>query len=75
MKDLEYYSALPYRAGATPVVDERGDRHWRAWIEEIPGLEGIGESEEEALADLRERFVDYVCLRIDLGLDIPEPCA
>lgn len=73
MKDLEYYSGLPYRAVAAVLADEQGDRHWQACLEEIPGLRGVGDSEDDAVADLRERFIEYVRWRIGMGLDIPEP--
>jgi hypothetical protein len=73
MKDLDYYSGLPYRAIAAPATDEQGDRYWRAWLEEIPGMQGAGDSEDDALVDLRERFIEYIRWRIDMGLDIPEP--
>jgi hypothetical protein len=73
MKDLDYYSGLPYRAVAEPVLDEHGERLWRARLEEIPSLQGFGETEDEAVADLRERFIEYIGWRLDMGLDIPEP--
>ena len=73
MKDLGYYQALPYRAVVTEVADQEGDRLWRAALAEIPAVTGAGETEDEALEDLRDRFEEYVRWRLDHGLDIPEP--
>jgi predicted RNase H-like HicB family nuclease len=73
VKDLDYYSRLPYTLTVSEVVEADGERRWQARLAEIPTLSGHGQSEDEALADLRQNFADYVRWRLDMSLDIAEP--
>ncbi len=73
MKDLEYYSRLPYTFAVSELVEADGERLWQAQLAEIPTLSGHGQSEAEALADLRQSFEDYVRWRLDMSFDIAEP--
>ena len=73
VKDFDYYAGLPYHAVWEYVGTPDGDWYWQVRLREIPAVVGMGSGEDEALAELRERFGEYVRFRIDEGLDIPEP--
>ncbi len=75
MKDFDYYEDLPYHAVWEHVATADGDWYWQVHLREIPAVAGMGTSEEDALADLRERFEEYVRFHLDEGLEIPEPGA
>ena len=65
-KTAHYYRRLPYTRRVEPLC-------YRAWIEELPSIEICGDSQEDALARLRDIFDDCIETMIEAGDDIPEP--
>lgn len=72
MKDLSYYRQQPYER----VLEFRfeGDERYLLYrLREIPAIAGDGVTKDEALANLRDAFDDYITWALEEGLRIPEP--
>lgn len=69
MRDLKYYSNLPYTEIIKP--DEDGD--FVAQVLEFPGCVTHGSTREEALARLQEVKDLWVQERLESGYTVPEP--
>ena len=42
---------------------------YAVWCDELPGCASQGDSEEEAIANIREAIVEYLAVREELSLD------
>jgi predicted RNase H-like HicB family nuclease len=70
VKDLEYYSGLPW----TYAVEYRKDKEeFRACIRELPEIAGVGRNEMEALGNLQDLFGCEIAERLRNNDPIPEP--
>lgn len=72
-KNKAYYLALPYTRRVRVEEGKRKRRYLVASIDELPGVEGEGETPEEAHYHLQLAFVDYLDAMIEWGDEIPEP--
>ena len=72
-KTLEDYKRLPYTLFAEPMRDSDGSNYWVAEYRELRGCKTDGGTEAEAIANVQELFDEYVSMRIETGLEIPEP--
>jgi predicted RNase H-like HicB family nuclease len=70
MRNIEKYLGLPYTKNVKFFKD---DELYVAWIQEIPACRAHGESEEEALRNLKDSFEDWLAFAIDESLPIPIP--
>ena len=73
MKDLAYYRRLPYTFRAEPVTEESGEFYWLARCDQIPEVDGAGDTEAEAYRWARLAFDDFVEAMLGWGHPIPEP--
>ena len=71
-KDIEYYTELPYTRIVEPINDESG-RYYFARILELDGCWCDGETEAEALAELRVVMRGWLEVKLQHGDKIPEP--
>ena len=71
-KTADYYRALPYTRRLRLERDEGGE-YFVAAIAELPGVEGSGSTDVEALAVLAEAFEDYLTAMLEWDAEIPEP--
>ena len=65
-KTAYYYRRLPYTRRVEPAT-------YRAWIEELPSIETVADSQEKALARLSVIFDGRIETMIEAGDHIPEP--
>jgi len=71
-KDSTYYSELVYPCAVAPFVD--GDfAGFRAFLIDIPAVESLGATPEEAVRDLEEVKAEWLAYAITKGMTIPEP--
>ena len=70
-KDLRYFMKLRYKIELTEE-DEGG---FVAHHPELPGCIAQGETADEAVINLREARESWVAVRLEEGLDVPEPRA
>jgi predicted RNase H-like HicB family nuclease len=70
-KTLDDYRRQPYER--TFEIREEGSRYFLYRIKEIPIVAGDGATKDEALANLRTAFDDYVTWALEENLAIPEP--
>ena len=70
-KDLNYYLTLPYEIIVRKLTDDEGGGYF-AYYKDFKGIMGDGESEAEAISDVKEAF--KFCIQTDLkeGVVIPE---
>jgi predicted RNase H-like HicB family nuclease len=54
-------------------TDDAGQTFYVAYIEELPGLESIGDSQMDARAGLVSAFEDYLAAMLEWGEPVPEP--
>lgn len=54
-------------------VKEDADRGYSAWVIELPGVFGGGETIEEANTTLEEALADWVATVLEDGQDLPPP--
>lgn len=71
-KDLAYYRSLPYEREWLPRDDESG-RYFVVRLKDIPEIYGVGETKQEALAQLWSAFDDQITWCLEEGVEIPEP--
>lgn len=71
-KTLDYYMSLPYTVTLNALSPEDGG----GWLAQIPLLEGCwtdGETQIEALENLKEAKQGWLETALELGMPIPEP--
>ncbi|ATD30541.1 hypothetical protein BHM04_04825 [Macrococcus sp. IME1552] len=73
MKDLEYFMALDYTLIIETEKDFDDSKYLVAKYKELDGLEGIGETYEEAISDLELAKENWFQVNLKLGRNIPEP--
>jgi predicted RNase H-like HicB family nuclease len=71
-KNLEYYRRQPYER-VLEIREEAGERYFLYRIKQIRAIAGDGPTKDEALANLRVAFDDYVTWALQERLDIPGP--
>lgn len=58
---------------ALPVILEReADGRYAAWVPDLPGCASMGDTPDEALANLREAIESHVATRSELAQPFPE---
>lgn len=73
-KDLRYYLALPYQMIVQKMPeDEFYDNDFVAFYKEYPKIIGIGESEMEAIKELKEAFKCFIIDALESKEIIKEP--
>jgi predicted RNase H-like HicB family nuclease len=72
-KTLEHYKRLPYTLYVEPMRDSDGSDYWVAEYRELRGCKTDGATEAEAIANVQDLFDEYISMRIETGLEIPEP--
>ena len=55
------------------VVIEKGENNYGAYVPDLPGVISIGDSEEEAIANVREAIALHLEGLRQAGDQIPEP--
>ena len=55
------------------VIIERGDTGYGAYVPDLPGVISVGDSEEDARANIREAIALHLEALRDAGEPIPEP--
>ena len=70
MKTLDEYMALPYKIEIMPDADEGG---FAARLPELPGCITVGETKEDALANIEDAKRAWIEAAMEDGLSIPEP--
>jgi predicted RNase H-like HicB family nuclease len=55
------------------VVIERGEENYGAYVPDLPGVVSIGDSEEEAIANVRQAIALHLEGLRQAGEKIPEP--
>lgn len=74
-KTLKYYKRLPYTLYTQPMRDSDGTRYWVAEYFELRGCKTEGSTEAEAIANVQELFDEYITLRLNNNIEIPEPAS
>ena len=72
VKDLEYYSKLPYTIVLEKWDDGNGP-YWVARVLELPHCLIHGDTPEEAVKEIQEVKMDWIMSNLEDGLPIPEP--
>lgn len=67
-RDKNYYMNLPYK-----MTVQKYDDEFEAYYTEYPKVIGLGNSEEEAIKDLKDLFGDMIEVLLRDGLTIKEP--
>lgn len=70
--DVERYLNMPYRVTLCPLPPDEGGG-WFAEIPDLPGCGSDGETQEEALENLRDAQREWILAAIEMGRPIPEP--
>lgn len=73
-KDLSYYLNLPYEIIVRKLTDDEGGGYF-AYYKDFKGIMGDGESEAEAIADVKEAFKGAIEVMIEMGDFICEPAS
>ena len=55
------------------VVIEKGEKNYGAYVPDLPGVISVGDSEEEAIANVRQAIALHLDGLRQAGEDIPEP--
>ena len=71
IKDIEYYSKLPY----TILVERHDDQgtYWVARVLELPHCLIHADSPEAAIKEIEEVKLDWIRSNLEDGLPVPEP--
>ena len=72
MKKLDDYMKLPYTRLITEMNDETG-HYYYGRILELDGCQSTGDTAEELMESLNEAMEGYLEVKLEKGLDIPEP--
>jgi len=51
------------------IIMRQTKEGYAVWCDELPGCASQGDSEEEAIANIREAIVEYLAVREELSLD------
>lgn len=70
----DQYLEMPYEISLVRRDDEQGAA-WAAQVEELPGCEARGRTEEEALAEVREAMAAWITDALASGKQVPAPRA
>lgn len=70
----DQYLEMPYEISLVRRDDEQGAA-WAAQVEELPGCEARGRTEEEALAEVRDAMAAWIADALANGKQIPPPRA
>lgn len=70
MKTIDEYMALPYKIEIVPDTEEGG---FVARLPELPGCITVGETMEEALANIGDAKRAWIEAAVEDGQSIPEP--
>lgn len=70
MKDLQYYLELPYRIEFIPDTEEGG---YTVSHPDLPGCISVGETIEEAMANIEDAKKEWLIASLEEGNYIPEP--
>jgi predicted RNase H-like HicB family nuclease len=76
MKDLQYYETLPWDLSIERDLQQDGTVYYIARhpeFGEVAGPLGVGDSPEEALAELHEARRSLIAVLLECGAPIPEP--
>lgn len=73
MKNVNYYYNLPYNLEIKPEFDYDGSLYFIASYQELEGLVGVGDTQVEAMKDLKEASYGWFEWMLELGEVIPEP--
>ena len=71
-KTVDYYMSLPYPILLTPLSEEDGGG-WMAEIPLLPNCASDGETEAEALVNVRDAMRGWLSVSIEDGDPIAEP--
>jgi predicted RNase H-like HicB family nuclease len=71
--DVSQYVDLPYEVEIKPESYEDGRMCYVASHPELPGCMSHGDTEDEAIASLREARELYIASLVDDGFDVPRP--
>lgn len=71
-KNLEFYQDLNYGTVLSPLSEEDGGG-WYAEHPELPGCASDGVTPEEALVNLKEAHMAWLCVAFERGRDVPLP--
>jgi predicted RNase H-like HicB family nuclease len=66
--EMPYELSLVRRSG-------EGESGWKAHVEELPGCEAFGETEEEAIAEVRAAMASWITNALENNRPIPPPKA
>ena len=58
---------------AYPVVIEKSDNGYAAYLPDLPGCVAAGDTEEETKALIAEAVAEHLTILADNGLPIPDP--
>lgn len=72
MKSVEYYLNLPYEIIIRKLTADEGGGYFASY-KDFPGVMGDGESEAEAIADVKSAFSGVIELMLQKGEFIKEP--
>ncbi|RDU51877.1 HicB family protein [Helicobacter sp. MIT 00-7814] len=72
MKDKNYYLSLPYEIIVRPLSKSEGGGYL-AKYKDFPYILGDGESEKEAIDDVKSAFEQALCVMLKKGDYIKEP--
>jgi antitoxin HicB len=71
-RTIEEYMAMDYPFIVAPFQEE-GFSGYRAFLLDIPAVESVGTTPEDALSDLNEVKKEWITFAIEKGITIPEP--
>lgn len=72
MKNVEYYTSLPYTTIIEAINDESGF-YYTGRIMEFEGCLADGDTKEEALQSLQEAMELWIETKLANGFEVPEP--
>lgn len=72
IKNLEYYMSLPYEVIIRPLAKEEGSGYF-ARYKDFPFVMGDGETETQALEDVKKAFKGAIMVMLENNDTIPEP--
>ena len=72
IKNLDYYMALPYKIIVRPLTKEEGSGYF-ARYKGFPFVMGDGETETQALEDVKKAFKGAIMVMLENNDIIPEP--
>ncbi len=58
---------------AYPVIIEKSDNGYAAYLPDLPGCVAAGDTEEETKALIAEAVVEHLAILAEKGLPIPDP--